>query len=421
MDEPGEWAEPWPYWKFGMKQNDLHDALHVKYNTILTAIQDPEAFHHDVYELSTRADTFSEFEQLMDERKTLRLKELDSMLEDASFQIVGCPKLIGTDQWPLAVQLFRTKSFDSLVRYFASYLPDEHPWHFHADSGINSNGSDAESPVSPVYYPDYDGPTLFDEPEDDEAFYTHDHSESFSTCDTAVDLGDQPARSNTMHSIDSGVSVSDRKRRRRNHDSRRSASRPSSILDAEPDSQLTTNSDSIMTLHDDENALQSEDSDAPFTYFSDLSDDVDRTETKDALMATNVDEEDVDGYLSKSHAQLSSMETMDSDAPTPKAAATRSPATPATPLFEPKLSPLRTRSPSANRSHPHHAHHNHVNHQQHSRSITTARQLRRRDGSLEPEQRPRRMLGGKASRGREVSPYGRARPRAHARRRRPGA
>lgn len=416
MDEPGEWAEPWPYWKFGMKQNDLHDSLHIKYNTISTAIQDPEAFHHDVYELSTRADTFSEFEQLMTERKTLRLKELDDMLEDASLQIVGCPNLIGTDQWPLAVQLFRTKSFDSLVRYFASYLPDEHPWHCHSDSGINSNGSEVASPISPIDYADYDGPILFDEPKDDEAFYTHDHSESFSTAGTAVDLGDQPVRSNTMHSIDSGVSVSDRKRRKYNLNSR-SSSRTSSISEADLDSPITTNTDSIPTLHNDDDASLANACDTPSTYVSDLSEDSDGTQGKDAFIATIVDEEDAFGFLSISHAQPRSMDAMDSDVPTPKAAPARSPATP---LSELKLSPMRTRSPSAHRSHPNHAHHNHSNHQ-HSRRIATARQLRRKDGSREPEQRPRRVHGGKSNRGREVSPDGEAWLRAHAHRRRPRA
>lgn len=417
MDEPGEWAEPWPYWKFGLKQNDLHDSLHTRYNTILTAIQDPEAFHHDVYELSTRATTLSEFERLMDERKSLRLKELDTMLEDASFQIVGCPSLIGTEQWPLAVQLFRTKSFDSLVRYFASYLPDEHPWHRDCDSGINRSGSDAASPVSPVEYADYDGPILFDEPEDDEAFYTQEHSESFSTCGTAVDIADQPARSNTMHSIDSGVSVTEREQRKRSHGSR-SPSRTLSVSESEPDHKPNGLCDPVPAFLHDEGASPS-DPKTPATYACDLSIAVIDGGEKDALVTKIVDDEDADGFLSISRSDLDAMDTLHSEAATPKAAATGPLATSATPLFEMKPSPLRTRSPSANRSHPHHAHHNHLNHHQEPRNIATTRQLRRRGGSLERE-RPRRVQGGRASRGMEVSPDG-ARSRPRARRRRAGA
>lgn len=413
MEDPGEWAEPWPYWKFGLKQNDLHDSLHIKYNTISSAIQDPEAFHHDVYELSTRADTLSEFEQLMEERKALRLKELNSMLEDASFQIVGCPRLIGTDQWPLAVQLFRTRSLDSLVRYFASYLPDEHPWYRESDSA----GSNASSPVSPVDYADYDGPILFDEPEDDETFYTNEPSESFSTCGTAVDLADfadSPARSNTIHSIDSGVSVSDRKQRNADHES---PSQTMSVSESESDRMAASLLSSIPTLNHDDEKSESEESETPLTSTSDVSESSTKRRVNEVPMMI-VDDEDAEGFLSISRTHLEAMDTMDSDTPTPKVAAARSPAAPATPLFETKISPLRTRSMSSNRSHPHHAHHNHVAHPP-PRNRATARHLRRRDGSIEPE-RPGRVQGGRTSRGRELSPEG-MRSRARARRRRAGA
>lgn len=74
MDDPGC---AWPFWKFGLQKDDLNTTLHDRYNTIPSAIQDPEAFHHDVYELSTRASTLDEFEQLMEDRKKLRLEELN--------------------------------------------------------------------------------------------------------------------------------------------------------------------------------------------------------------------------------------------------------------------------------------------------------------------------------------------------------
>lgn len=415
MDDPGEWAEPWPYWKFGLKQHDLHDSLHTKYNTIHSAIQDPEAFHHDVYELSTRADTLSEFEQLMEERKNLRLKELNSMLEDASFQIVGCPRLIGTDQWPLAVQLFRTRSLDSLVRYFASYLPDEHPWY----RGSESAGSGASSPVSPAAYADYHGPILFDEPEEDETFYTNEPSESFSTCGTAVDLADlagQPARSNTTHSVDSGVSVTGRKQRKLDRDSQ-PPSQTMSVSEPDSDHMASSLLDSIPALHGDEATSPPEDFETPSTSISDVSEGSESFRGKDALMTTVVDEEEADGFLSISHVQLESMDTIDSDSPTPKAAAALSPAASATPLFETRVSPLRTRCLSSNRSHPHHAHHSHLAYPP-ARNHATARQLRRRDGSLEPE-RPKRVQGGRAGHGREASPEG-VQSRTRARRRRAG-
>ena len=69
MDDPG-WS--WPAWKFGMKRDDLFSKLHGEYNTVLSAIQDPEAFHHDVWEISRDATTTDEFHRLMASRQRRR-------------------------------------------------------------------------------------------------------------------------------------------------------------------------------------------------------------------------------------------------------------------------------------------------------------------------------------------------------------
>lgn len=337
------------------------------------------------------------------------------MLEDASFQIIGCPRLIGTDQWPLAVQLFRTRSLDSLVRYFASYLPDEHPLYRDSDSA----GSNVSSPISSVDYADYDGPILFDEPDEDETFYTNEPSESFSTCGTAVDLTDlaeQPARSNTMHSVDSGVSVSDRKQRGLDYESC-TPSQTMSVSESESNPTTASLLSSIPTLSDDDEKSEAEEFGSPLTSTSDVSQSNATSRAKDVPM-TYIEDGDVSGFLPISRTHIEAMDTLDSDTSTPKVAAGRSPAAPATPLFETSFSPLRTRSMSSNRSHPHHAHHNNLAHLP-PRSHATARHLRRRDGSIEPE-RPRRVQGGRTSRGRDASPGG-MRSRARARRRRPGA
>ncbi|EGX95491.1 hypothetical protein CCM_00145 [Cordyceps militaris CM01] len=123
MDEPG-WA--WPAWKFNMRRDDLFTSLHDRYNTITFALQDPEAFHLDVLELSVQAGTAEEFHQLMAERKDQRTKEINNCFESLAVEIIANPRLMGTDQWHHAVQLFRTKSYDSIVRYFASYIPEEY-------------------------------------------------------------------------------------------------------------------------------------------------------------------------------------------------------------------------------------------------------------------------------------------------------
>ncbi|PHH67349.1 hypothetical protein CDD81_115 [Ophiocordyceps australis] len=122
MDEP-DWA--WPAWKFGMKRDDLFTTLSQRYNTITIPVQDPEAFHHDVYEISHDAENTEQFHRLMADRHQQRLRELNSSLEALAFQIIANPLLMASEQWQLALQLFRTKSYDSIIRYFASYLPQD--------------------------------------------------------------------------------------------------------------------------------------------------------------------------------------------------------------------------------------------------------------------------------------------------------
>lgn len=107
-----------------MKRDDLFTKLHDQYNTFTFTLQDPEAFHHDVYEISRDADTADEFHRLMADRQRQRLAELHESLESLAVEIIANPKLMDSEHWQYALQLFRTKSFDSIVRYFASYLPD---------------------------------------------------------------------------------------------------------------------------------------------------------------------------------------------------------------------------------------------------------------------------------------------------------
>lgn len=111
-----------------MKRDALFTTLHDEYNTFQSNIQDPDAFHHDVYEIANEAASTVEFHNLLATRRDQRLRELNESLESASFEIIANPALVGTSQWEYALQLFRTRSLDSLVRYFASYLPSTHPW-----------------------------------------------------------------------------------------------------------------------------------------------------------------------------------------------------------------------------------------------------------------------------------------------------
>jgi len=145
MDDP-LWT--WPAWKFGMKQEDLFTKLHDQYNTYTIPIQDTEAFYCDIAEISYEAQTSAEFHHLASHHRQQRLSELNKSLESASFEIIGNPKLIEMPQWEHAVRLFQTNSLDSLVRYFASYLPTDHIWH--ASCQDSARAAAHAFPISPL-------------------------------------------------------------------------------------------------------------------------------------------------------------------------------------------------------------------------------------------------------------------------------
>lgn len=134
----------WPSYKFGFKHSDLTSTLHDKYNTFTSTIQDPEAFHHDVWEVSNEAETTEDFHRLMSERRDQRMQELNDTLETLAVEIISNPKLLDSKHWKYALQLFRTRSFDSIVRYFASYLPEDFD-DFRAPSSTSSSFSEAHS------------------------------------------------------------------------------------------------------------------------------------------------------------------------------------------------------------------------------------------------------------------------------------
>jgi hypothetical protein len=150
----------WPYWKFGLKKDDLTTSLHDRYNTVTIPILDPEAFHHDVCEIAHLATSPEEFLGMLEKRKEQRLQELNEILESAALEIIANPTFIGNEQWQPAIQLFRTRSFDSLVRFFASYLPADHPWYKPAQPKSGTCYQDSSSGS-------FDGSsgTVFDEPE----------------------------------------------------------------------------------------------------------------------------------------------------------------------------------------------------------------------------------------------------------------
>lgn len=246
-----------------MKREELFTKLHDQYNTFASSIQDPEAFHHDVYEISTTANTCDEFHCLLALRKEQRLRELNQSLESASVEIIANPNLIGTHQWQFALQLFRARSLDALVRYFSSYLPDDHPWH-HPQAE-----DDALSSADPI----------------DDEFTTH---KSFFD-DDDHDFVREPLRiSTSIHSIPASHLPPSPRSLTMCSDSSAAASpidvahheyalgnlAPSRSLSfSGPESDVMVNS-GMLSHHDDEEeeTSQSDDPDTPTTSISDISD-----------------------------------------------------------------------------------------------------------------------------------------------------
>lgn len=272
MDDRG-WQ--WPAWKFGMKREDLFTSLHDQYNTFPSTIQDPEAFHHDVWEISNTASTQDEFRAMLADRKELRLRELNQTLESASFEIIANPKLIGSEQWQFAVQLFRTRSLDSLVRYFASYLPDAHPWHHtHEDdaqtsttvSSVFDSLADSVDTIDSVSTID-SGEPFFDD--DDHDYLLHEPLSIHTSALPASHLPPSP-RSMTMCS-DSSAAVSPINP---DHDDQ--------VLGGLPALRTTTYADidcddavmhsELPSQCDEDETSQDDDYDTPFSSVSDIAD-----------------------------------------------------------------------------------------------------------------------------------------------------
>ncbi|KAI0448879.1 hypothetical protein F5B21DRAFT_87416 [Xylaria acuta] len=236
MDEPDGGCS-WQAWKFGMKREDLYTKLQDQYNTVTLSIQDPDAFHHDVCEISKTAVDSDEFHRMLEQRKQFRLDQLNESLQSASVEIIANPKLIGTDQWQHAIQLFRTRSFDSLVRYFSSYLPEDHQW-----------STFAQDPATNRFFDEVDDPT---------SIMTHEPLSFIGAASTnlipASHLPPSP-RSLTMCSDSS------------------SASTPARTLSfSEPESDVMLLSTTLTGEYDDETS-QWDDPDTPTTPISEMSD-----------------------------------------------------------------------------------------------------------------------------------------------------
>ncbi|KAH7027237.1 uncharacterized protein B0I36DRAFT_136611 [Microdochium trichocladiopsis] len=130
LDEPSirniarKWR--WPADKFNMRQSDLFRQLQPQHNTFSFTLQDPETFHRDVCELAEAAHTTDELNMMLKQRKEERLEELNRKFEATGAKLARNPYLGGEPKhWDNMAQLFRDKSYDALVRYFATHVDDD--------------------------------------------------------------------------------------------------------------------------------------------------------------------------------------------------------------------------------------------------------------------------------------------------------
>ncbi|KAK7953687.1 hypothetical protein PG988_014381 [Apiospora saccharicola] len=296
-----------------MKRDDLFSKLHDQYNTFQSTIQDPEAFHHDVYEISNSASTADEFHRLLANRREQRLRELNDGLESASLEIIANPKLIGTHQWQYALQLFRSKSLDSLVRYFSSYLPDDHPWHQsypedeQTDGDARTTLSSTDSAVDVVSDHDHcSSKPFFD---DGDHYFITNEPLAINTTVPASHLPPSP-RSMTMCSNSSATSPTSDDA---HHEYNLATLTPARTLSfSESESDVMAQSGLLPFEHDFEETSQPDDS--PVTSVSDIS--------ESRFSAMDFDQHDKHNFrheaITLAECKGSVEESVESDLPTPR-------------------------------------------------------------------------------------------------------
>ncbi|TDZ32931.1 hypothetical protein C8035_v006229 [Colletotrichum spinosum] len=358
MDDP---CLAWPFWKFGMKRDDLSTKLQDQYNTISSSIQDPDAFQHDVCELSRIADTADEFHRLMADRKEQRLNELNASLDLAAVEIIANPKLVGTAQWAHALQLFRTRSLDSLVRLFSSYLPSDYcsrqSAYYTASSTASSFSDSASTRTASTNLSsldDVDGPFLFHDHDDDKPAMTHEPlhiSTSITSSALTTELPPSP-RSMSAQSETSASSPIDTD----NDDYNFHNLTPARTLSFSGSESGRFAGRRLQCLDDDEEETsQSEDPDSLATSISDLEDRSTRESTVEEEQHPDYTESAIDDEDDFPTTQLpfdffddDVMES--SETPTPKPESTSTTATASSYLDSKTYTSLRSIPPSSFRT-----------------------------------------------------------------------
>ncbi|GAP88284.1 hypothetical protein SAMD00023353_3000820 [Rosellinia necatrix] len=120
----------WPNWKIGYDADTLFNELHAEFNSIQCAIQDPHSWHLDVCEIAVRADNRDEFRQLLRKRQEERYEEIQRAWDRTRAVLTGDSMRWDVPQkrhtlWLRLAQISRHFSYNSILRYFSSYVNDE--------------------------------------------------------------------------------------------------------------------------------------------------------------------------------------------------------------------------------------------------------------------------------------------------------
>ncbi|KUI73203.1 hypothetical protein VM1G_09078 [Cytospora mali] len=122
LDHP---EHEWPAEKFQMRPEEMFITLPKMFNHITLPLLDRDAYCRDVSYASALARNRSELFQLLQERREQRQKELVDLWLQAFSRFGIRPGLLEREpSWPDAMRIAKDHSFDTLVRFFASFLPD---------------------------------------------------------------------------------------------------------------------------------------------------------------------------------------------------------------------------------------------------------------------------------------------------------
>ncbi|KUI72092.1 hypothetical protein VM1G_07533 [Cytospora mali] len=120
----------WPAWKFDMDITDAWTTLARQFNSLTIPLLSCDTFRRDVSYLSVIAQDREEFLALLKERRDMREKELTELFKKTFLHLCQDPNSFDykpgvreDGHWVEATCFANTKSFDTLIGYFASFLP----------------------------------------------------------------------------------------------------------------------------------------------------------------------------------------------------------------------------------------------------------------------------------------------------------